>query len=188
MAVAPYLIRLSVYPYIRKYLLYHFTEPFFVSERGYIPGYIENTLKHPPKLHPSELRKLCKVDYGSYFDFAVGPGIVAKKGCFLTSDDVVKINEVISDLIHDEMFRLITSLSKAKYQVDDSIREFQVMYGFDEDELPFENLKRWYYRERLRVEARKAKTKDVSPQLILCYFEEVASQKQTFTSQMAIAI
>ncbi|MDB4919833.1 hypothetical protein [Mucilaginibacter sp.] len=167
------LIRLSVYPYIRKYLLYHYSEPFFVTELGYIPSYLENCLEHVTKVNPATYRKKDKVIYGDFVGIMIGEGTIRKHGCHISGENVKKFNATVQDLIHEEMFRLITQLKQAGYQVDDTIREFQRMYGFSEDELPFDNLKRWYYRERERIEQRAGKRIEVHPQYVLNFFEEV---------------
>jgi hypothetical protein len=57
-------------------------------------------------------------------------------------------------------------------QVDQTIREFTALYDFSEDELPFENLKRWYYRERRERELRRKKLEQSGPQFILTLTEE----------------
>jgi len=168
-----YLIRLSVYPYVRKYLLFHYSEPFFVTERGFAPAFIYNALEPITKVNAGDFRKKDKVMYGDFVGFLVGEGTGRKKGIHISSNNVKLFNDVVLDVIHDEMFKLITSLKKAGYQVDDTIREFQAMYGFTEDELPFENLKRWYYRERIRHENREDERRSIEPQFTLNFFEEV---------------
>lgn len=173
-----------MYPYIRTYLLYHYSEPFFVSERGYIPSFIENALEPMPKLHPSELKKKDKISYGEMIGFMVGSGTIKKKGCYISSESVKLFNEVVADLIHEEMYRFIVQLNGMGCQVDDSIRNFQQLYGFTEDDLPFENLKRWYYRERKRIEMRKILKQSVEPQMTLNFFEEVKAQQEQNNEQL----
>ncbi|SEM65972.1 hypothetical protein SAMN05192574_101371 [Mucilaginibacter gossypiicola] len=171
-----YLIRISVHPYIRKYLLYHYGERFFITDRGFIPAYIYNALQPITKVKASEVTKKDKVDYGAFIGAVAGEGIARKKGLQFSSENVKLFNDVVADLIHEEMYRLIKQLNQAGYQVDDTIREFQKMYGFTEDELPFENLKRWYYRERLRLDARARDQREVKPQFTLNFFQEVEQE------------
>ncbi|MES2810030.1 MAG: hypothetical protein V4619_15470 [Bacteroidota bacterium] len=170
-----YLIRISVYPFIRKYLLHHFSEPFFVTENGYIPAYILNALEPMPKVKAADFVKKDKIIYGATIGVLVGEGTLRKKGSLFSSENVKRFNTVVQDLLHDEMFNLITQLGKAGYQVDATIREFQAMYGFSEDELPFDNLKRWYYRERKRRDDRAAERATIEPQFTLNFFEEAKS-------------
>jgi hypothetical protein len=175
---APYLIRISVHPYIRKYILFHYGETFFVTERGFIPSYIENALEKPTKINnPSDLKKVIKIDHGAFIGVYVGEGTRKIHGSSISGASVKRFNEVVSDLIHEEMYRLIQQLSQANYQVDQTIREFQKMYKFSEDELPFENLKRWYYRERARLDLRAAKQEEVMPQITLNFFEQIEAEK-----------
>lgn len=168
----PILIRVSVYPYIRKHLLYHYSEPFFVTERGYVPGFLENALEPVTKVDPAKVKKKDKVEYGEFIGFYVGAATVRKRGNVVSSHNVKLFNEVMADLIHEEMYRFITQLKTLGCQVDDSIRSFQAMYNFTEDELPFENLKRWYYRERERINMRKEIKAAIDPQFTLNFFEE----------------
>lgn len=169
------MIRLSVYPYIRKYLLHHYSEPFFVTERGYIPSFLESSLEPMPKLDPATIPKTKKILYGEFFSFCLSEYTVKTKGCYLSSKKVKRINEVISDLIHEEMYRMITQAT-GRFQVDQTIRDFQRIYDFSEDELPFDNLKRWYYRERENIQARRAARPAVEAKVILTLSEE----KQAF--------
>jgi hypothetical protein len=171
-----YLIRISVHPYLRKYLLHHFSEPFFVTEPGYIPAFIYNALEPMPKVAAGAIVKKDKIIYGDFIGVMVGEGTLRKKGSLVSSDNVKRFNTVVQDILHDEMFNLITQLKKAGYQVDDTIREFQAMYAFSEDELPFENLKRWYYRERKRRDDRAAERRTIDPQFTLNFFEEAKQQ------------
>jgi hypothetical protein len=161
-----------VHPYIRKYLLYHYSEPFFVTERGYVPAFILNALERPVKVAPSELKKKDKISYGEFIGIQVGNSTVRKHGNCISGENVKLFNEVVSDLIHEEMYRFVTQLKNNRCQVDDSIRSFQAMYNFTEDELPFENLKRWYYRERARIEMRREVKEVMQPQFTLNFFEE----------------
>lgn len=167
----PYLIRLSVYPHIRKYLQHHYQEPFFVTERGFIPAFLESSLEHMPKVDPAELKKVTKVFYGEWFSFCLSEHTVKTKGCYLSGKQVKRINEVLSDMIHEEMYRMIIQAT-GRFQVDQTIRDFQRIYDFNEDELPFDNLKRWYYRERENIQARLNKREPVEPKLILTLSEE----------------
>lgn len=174
----PQLIRISVHPYVRKYCLHHYSEPFFVTERGYIPGYIENALERMPKVDPADYKKKDKIIYGEFLGVYITPATIRKRGNFISSDNVKLFNDVVSDLLHEEMYRFINQLNKFNCQVDDSIRNFQAMYDFTEDELPFENLKRWYYRERKRLEDRKQERQAVQPQYTLNFFAEIEPEPE----------
>ena len=180
-----YLIRLSVYPYIRKYLLFHYSEPFFVTERGLFPALVYACLEPVTKINAADFRKKDRIEYGAFMGVIVGEGTIRKKGCHISSANVKRINEVVAEELHEEMYRLICQLKKAGYQVDDTIREFQRMYDFDEDELPFENLKRWYYRERARLDSRAAERREVAPQFTLNFFEEAKEQETVTNSVMS---
>jgi hypothetical protein len=175
----PYLIRISVYPYIRKFLMYHYGETFFVTDRGYIPGFVLNALERPVKVDPAAFKKKDKIIYGDFIGVQVGAATARKKGNIISGDNVKLFNEVVADLIHEQMYLHVSLLNKNGCQVDDSIRNFQEMHGFTEDELPFENLKRWYYRERQRLEMRKMIQATEEPQLTLNFFAEKPTEQAT---------
>jgi hypothetical protein len=168
----PYLIRISVFPYIRKFLMYHYGETFFVTDRGYIPGFVLNALERPVKVDPAAFKKKDKIIYGEFIGVQVGASTARKKGNMISGENVKLFNEVVHDLIHEQMYQYVSLLNKTGCQVDDSIRNFQEAMGFTEDELPFENLKRWFYRERKRLELRKMIQNTEPPQLTLNYFAE----------------
>lgn len=176
------LIRLSVHPCVRKYLLHHYAEPFFVTELGFAPTLLASYLQHSPKVRPQDFVKKDKINYGEFVGISVGESTFKKRGGFISSEHVVAFNKAMMSLIQEEMYRLITQLKKAGYQVDDTIREFQRMYDFSEDELPFENLKRWYYRERKRLEIRAQERREVQPQFVLNFFEEVKENHPAIAS------
>ena len=167
------LIRLSVHPCIRKYLLFHYAEPFFVTERGWAPACLLNMLERVTKVSAGKLLKKDKIIYGETIGLLVGEATVRKYGSHISSENVKLFNEAVLDQIYEEMYRLITQMKHDRFQVDDTIRGFLSFYRFTEDELPFDNAKRWYYRERERLAARAAESRVVHPQYTLNFFEEV---------------
>lgn len=125
-----------------------------------------------PKRTPAEIKNTVKIEYGEYFGFAINQNTIKTQGENIDSDNVRRINEVISDIIHEEMYRMITHREGKFVQVDAAIREFQAMYNFSEDELPFDNLKRWYYRERKSREERRLQFLETEPEFVLTLREE----------------
>jgi hypothetical protein len=64
------------------------------------------------------------------------------------------MNEAMDNMIRRNMYDWIYSPASPHKEVDYNIIAFRDMYGIDEDELPFDNLKRWFYRERQRMDKR----------------------------------
>ena len=169
------LIRLSVYPHIRKYLLFHHSEKLFNgNDLGFIKFFILNCLQPMPKVDPATWQKPERIDHGATFDIALSDDGMRKYGNYVSSADVKRFNQAVADMIHDEMYRMVILLTEGGLNVDQAIRKFQSFYKFSEDDLPFENLKKWYYRERRRVQMRLVHNADPEPQqgLVLTYYEE----------------
>jgi hypothetical protein len=68
----------------------------------------------------------------------------------LSSPDFYSLLKVFVGLVFSALF-LQSGFDKV---IDFNIRRFIDLYGFSEDDLPFENLKRWYFRERERINKR----------------------------------
>lgn len=170
------LIRISVYPHIRKYLLHHYTEGVLnPSVRGGLSTLLINLLQPVPKIDPAGYKPPLRVKYGETYSFRMTPHLLGKYGNYISSDNVRRFNELVLDLIHGELYRLVTLMAELNYNTDQAIRKFQELYDFSEDELPFENLKRWYYRERSRKCLRvvhNATESEASDMLVLTYYEE----------------
>jgi len=162
-----FLLRMPVHPWVRKYLLHHYPEPLSVSERGYASTLLRQMLQKPQKVDPGKIIHRPKLDLGSHYGIFVGSVSAQKYGVHLVNEHIQSFNASMDDLLREEMYRFVQMMAKKGHQTDASIKEFLAIYDICEDELPFENLKRWYYRERIRIEKRRFETNNPTPELIL---------------------
>jgi hypothetical protein len=84
----------------------------------------------------------------------IGREGIQRLGGYLTNADILKFSQAMDLLIRQEMYRWCQHPNATDHVIDFNIRRFIDLYGFSEDDLPFENLKRWYFRERERINKR----------------------------------
>lgn len=170
------LILLPVRQHIAKYLIRHYGCTLSISSRGTIPLLLQHLLKKFDKQDPSKVRPSQRLIDGVNFvgyRIHIGDYYFKEKGAFLAKEDILAFNAAVDDLLKEEMYNLISkSLTPGldpKFEVDLGIRRFKDLYNISEDELSFDNLKRWYYRNRQRIENRVYYTPRIEPQLTLTY-------------------
>lgn len=170
------LILLPVRPHIAKYLTCQYGHTIFVYGRGTVPFLLQNMFKKfdkedPGKIKPSQ-RLIDGVKFVGY-RVHLSETFFKYKGAYLSIDDILNFNNAIDDLLKNEMYNLIKkSLTPGldpKFEVDLGIKRFRDIYDISEDELSFDNLKRWYYRNRQRIENRLSYAPAVEPQLVLAF-------------------
>lgn len=166
------LIRISVRPYVKKFLVRNYSEPFFATDRGFAPGFILNALEKPVKVDPANILKREKIEYGEFIHVGIGVGTARKKGQIISSENVRIFNEVVRDAMYEQLFQFVTMLCQSGCQVDASIRSFLAMYNFTEDDLSFENAKRQFYKLRKRKSAQQMLDQSQVPAMVLTFFEE----------------
>lgn len=171
------IIRLPVKPFISKYLSRQFGKELKLSDANYFSILIIGLLRKVEKGNPVTLRPNHKIIDGVNFigyNIFLGDGIFQKYGHFISTDHILKLNDSIDNLIRRNMFDWIYSPASPFKEVDYNIIAFREMYGISEDELPFDNLKRWFYRERLRMQKREGYTiPDKENQLVIDFkYEE----------------
>jgi hypothetical protein len=151
------IIRLPVKPFIKKYLNRQFGKELKLSDPNFFSGLIKGNLKKFEKGNPIVQRNNNKLIDGINFlgyDIFIGEGIYRERGAFIATKDILFINEAIDNLICRSMYDWIYSPASPHKEVDYNIIAFRDMYDISEDELPFDNLKRWFYRERIRMQQR----------------------------------
>lgn len=111
------------------------------------------------------VRPSLKLDLGASYDILIGRREFDLHGAFISNDNLLIFSEIMMQQIREEMYRWVNHPNRPDKVVDYNIVRFQEHYGFSEDSLPFDNLKRWYYRERKRIEKRNEKTEKFKPQL-----------------------
>ncbi len=142
-----------------------------VSDSSYTAALLLNMLRQCDKQDPAILRPSIKmIDNVKYFAYPVYIGAHHYKthGAFISKENINRFNTVMNRLICEEMYRTIhLHPDPTDHVVDYNIRRFQDWYGFSEDEMSFDNLKRWYYRERVRIQERLSYKPDHDPQFTI---------------------
>lgn len=165
-------ILLPVWPHVKKYLEFHYGEQMAVSNRGTASFLLFNMLEKHKKGDPSTIKPSQKlIDNRTFIGYQVyvGDKDEASRGLFLSTDKIKRFNESIDNALREEMYRWCNHPNADDHYVDYNIQRFQVHYKITEDELPFDNLKRWYYRERKRIYTRSHTEVHYVAQLQLSY-------------------
>jgi hypothetical protein len=163
---------IPVLPHVLKYLQKHYGQIMAISSRGPAPTMLLGLLTKHDKLDPSKVRPSQKlIDNKIYFPYPVyvGANILKTRGAYITPGNLERFNDAIDDLIREQMFHYVSHPNAPFKEVDYNIRHFQEINGFTEDDLPFDNLKRWYYRERQRFADRLNFVPKREPQLVLSF-------------------
>lgn len=166
-------ILLPVRAHIKKYLQRTHGSHLEVCDRGYAPFLILSLLEKHKKLDPAKVRPSQKlIDERKYFGYPVyvGDSYERTRGLYISNKNIEHFNDALDDLLREEMYRYVNHPNNIDQVVDYNIIRFRDWYGITEDELPFDNLKRWYYRERERLQHRTASlTPPFSPQFTLTF-------------------
>ena len=148
------IIRIPVKPFICKYLQRQFGQELTLSDHNYISMLFIGLLRKFEKGNPVVQRPNSKIIDGVAFvgyNVFIGDGLYNKYGAYISNDHIKFLNEALDNMICRQMFDWIYSPASPHKEVDYNIIAFRDMYGIEEDELPFDNLKRWFYRERIRM-------------------------------------
>lgn len=162
-------VRIPVLPSVRLYLIYHYGDRIIVSERDYPATLLRRMLEKHSKEDPSQVRPSQKLELGATIDLFIGKREFNTLGAYISNENIRLFSELIEEHIKQEMYRFVNHPNRQDDVVDYNIRRFQDLYGFDEDDLSFDSLKRWYYRERERIKKRLSKAESFTPDLFLNY-------------------
>jgi hypothetical protein len=165
-------ILLPVWPHIKKYITIQYGQEMALSDRGVVSFLLLNMLEKHKKGDPATIKPNQKlIDDKKFLPYPlfVGDKYEASRGLYLSQANIKHFNESIDDMFREEMYRWCKHPNSTDFTVDYDILRFREFYGITEDELPFDNLKRWYYRERLRLDERGRIEIRYEPQLILAY-------------------
>jgi hypothetical protein len=171
-------ILLPVKAHVKKYLEHTHGKQMEVCDRGYAPFLLLNLLEKFKKQDPGTVRPGQKIiDDSKYFGYPIyiGSKYENSKGTFISKFNIDRFNDSIDDLLREEMYRFCNHPNAIDHVVDFNIVRFREMYNITEDELPFDNLKRWYYRERERITERKNNKPPFDPQYEFSYSKEQES-------------
>lgn len=148
------LIRITVQPHVGAYLRLHFGDRMSLSDKNLICMALRNLLEPFDKLDPFQIKGQRKEALGDFFEVYISDNLLRKLGGHLSNESIMAFNESVDLIIKQDMYRWCQHPNADHKQVDYNIKRFIAFYGFAEDDLTFDNLKRWYYRERERIKKR----------------------------------
>lgn len=151
------LLQITVEPHVGIYLRHHFGDRILLSERNMITSIIRSLLEPFKITDPGILKGQRKESLGDHIAVYISDHLMRKHGANMDNEAITLFNSSIDLLIKQEMYRWCHHPNADFKQVDYNIKRFINFYGFAEDDLTFDNLKRWYYRERERISQRKVK-------------------------------
>lgn len=164
------IVRITVRPHVKKYLVHNFGEVLMINDHNY-PAILLRSLFQPfDKMDPALVRPALKESLGEFYDVAMGDHGLRRYGGYLTNDQIKGFDKAIDLMIKQEMYRWCKHPNRVDDVVDYNIQRFLAYYDFQDEELTFDNLKRWYYREGERIRKREAKKAKLVPQLILLLY------------------
>ncbi len=182
-------ILIPVKPHIRHYLMVTHGSHLLLSEQGYIPSFIISKLRKPDKKNawqikpsPNLIDDLKYVAYPVY----ISESYFNKYGSYIAEKEIKNFNNAVDDLLREEMYRFCHHPNATDDVVDYNIQRFLDWYGFPPDVLPFDNLKRWYYRERLRIANRVHELEPFKPDMILTLKADLKAEILECTNQLSI--
>ena len=148
------IIRIPVYRHVQRYLQIHHGEYIYSSDRNYASMLVRSMLKKFDKKEPWKQKPSNKLNLGATFDIVIGRTRLEQLGTYISNEDILKFSKTIDLLIRQEMYRWCRHPNATDHVIDFNIRRFLDFYNFPEDDLPFDNMKRWYFRERERIDKR----------------------------------
>lgn len=153
------IIRITVVPHVKRYLEVQFGPMLYISDANYAAALLRALFEPFAKDDPGKIRPSLKHSLGAEYDVCMGETGLRRYGGYLSTEKIKLFSETLDLMIKQEMYRWCHHPNAPDNKVDYNIRRFQDYYGFSEDDLTFDNLKRWYYRERQRLEKRAQKTR-----------------------------
>lgn len=171
-------IKITVELHVSQYIRHHFGERIFLSDQNLVTSILKSLLKPFEKVDPVFLRNQRKDSLGSFIEVNVSDFLLRRYGASLDNEAILSFNESIDQIIKQEMYRWVNHPNAPHKEVDYNIRAFISFYDFQEESLSFDNLKRWYYRERERIRKRKTDKgintiPNLTIPLLLCYQEPI---------------
>lgn len=160
------LIQITVEPHVATYLRHHFGVRMSLSEKNIISTLLVSLFEPFDKVDPFLIKNQRKESLGDFFDVYINDSMLRKYGGHLSNESISKFNESVDLIIKQDMYRWCHHPNADFKQVDYNIKRFIDFYGFD-DHLNFDNLKRWYYRERKRIADRNKRVTEFEPALTI---------------------
>ena len=160
------LIQITVEPHVATYLRHHFGVRMSLSEKNIISTILVNLFEPFDKVDPFLIKNQRKESLGDFFDVYINDSMLRKYGGHLSNEAISQFNESVDLIIKQDMYKWCHHPNADFKEVDYNIKRFIDFYGFD-DHLNFDNLKRWYYRERKRITNRNKKVIESEPVLTI---------------------
>lgn len=151
------LLQITVEPHVAIYLRHHFGRRIHLSDNNIVTLVLKPLLEPFDKTDPSRVKRQRKEELGDMIEVYISDLMIRKYGAYLSNEAIRNFNESVDLFVKQEMWRWCHHPNAHHKEVDYNIRRFIDFYGFAEDDLTFDNLKRWYYRERERIRLRKQK-------------------------------
>ncbi|TXI14826.1 MAG: hypothetical protein E6Q66_04725 [Pedobacter sp.] len=149
-----YIIRIPVYPHIRRYLVAQYGPRIYSGEPNYAALLFNGIFKVPTK--NGAVDDSSPVFLGATYDFVISWNNfhARDRAVAFSTRNFKRFNTAIDKLIRQELFKWCEHPNASFKETDHNIRSFLDYYGFSEDELPFLNMKQWYFRERRKQSTR----------------------------------
>lgn len=150
-----YIIRIPVYPHIRRYLVAQYGPSMYSGDPNYVALLFNGMFITPTKNGVKASASTCDF-LGATYDFVISRQNFHCRNRVLafSAKNLKRFNTAIDKLIRQELFRWCEHPNAPFKERDYNIKAFLDFYGFTEDELPFLNMKRWYFSERRRQNIR----------------------------------
>jgi hypothetical protein len=139
-------IDIPVEPLVKTYLERNvfFKKPYKLSYTNSIGSYLIELIEEKPKrVTPLVIStdRLLRITLTAHHHIAQRP--------YLSHTSAERFNLFVRKKIKEECFTFIQTLMDYKEkEINECIRQFQVKYGFREEDLPLERMKKAFYRSR----------------------------------------
>ena len=164
--------------HLRRYLEVHYGPCVYIYEHNYVSTLVRSMLKKFDKKDPFKIRISPKMSLGATYDIIIGSHMLHQAGAYLSEEDIKRFSTSVDLLIRRDLYQWCNHPNATDQVIDYNIRRFLDFYGFAEDDLPFGNMKRWFFRERLRMNMRLNPIVDPEYQLLIDFSSKgISSQK-----------
>lgn len=140
---------IPVKPYVRKYLENCFGTPVLMRKDSAIGMYFYQLVDDPTERRNSE--------YGGFQDqvlITITEDVFLRKGCVLTDTNIIRFNNFVEEHLKMQLRIMIDTLIEfQEVKIKDAIMVVYDKFNMDETVLPYETLKKDYYRWSKRQDA-----------------------------------
>lgn len=153
------IIQLTVEPHVETYITTAFGKQLELSDNNQITVLLKNLMEPFSKVDPGKMRPSKKYSLGGFINIFVSDYLLKKHGGYISDENIKSFSKSVDLIIKQNMYSWCHAHNRPDEYVDYNIKRFLDFYGFSEDDLSFDNCKRWYYRERERMAKRKGEVK-----------------------------